>query len=369
MWFLCASRKLASATCYAASVSDNADLKRNSAFYPQIVASDVLLPALIKTWWILFFIPDAPTESTSDRQRCSRVLRLQAALLKNTVKGRTGAPFTIPVSVWLRWLHQHEHHQLLQKVGTPAKERSWFKIRVMCQRLAGQRRKNTLTFIGRLWISDEGSKIQIFTESNCPAFFALNSLLLLHLFLFFFYILAQSAFMLFVYLSLSPPTVCCVSPRRYWADACATYRRWDLEASCWMQESCTKVESARSVTETTAEGERERDAKWKKEACVHALEWGRKCMWKRVSEGEREARESENDVMWGRRVSTRSAVSGARDWSSGNPQTRLSVPQSPGRASSSPSLATGLTPNLPNPLMTSSGVRSGHAGLRDESFV
>lgn len=50
----------------------------------------------------------------------------------------------------------------------------------------------------------------------------------------------------------------------------------------------------------------------------------------------------------------------------GNPQTRLSVPQSPGRASSSSSLTTVPTPkppnDHPNPLMTSSGVRSGHRG-------
>lgn len=31
--------------------------------------------------------------------------------------------------------------------------------------------EKTLTFSGGLWVSDEGSKIQIFTESNCPAVF------------------------------------------------------------------------------------------------------------------------------------------------------------------------------------------------------
>lgn len=47
--FPCVSLQLASATCYADWVSDNADLKRNPAFFSQTVASDVLPSALIKT--------------------------------------------------------------------------------------------------------------------------------------------------------------------------------------------------------------------------------------------------------------------------------------------------------------------------------
>lgn len=65
------------ADCYADSVSNNTDSKRNAAFYPEIVASDVLQSALIKTWRVRGLFPTSLTESTRDARRLSSGLRLQ----------------------------------------------------------------------------------------------------------------------------------------------------------------------------------------------------------------------------------------------------------------------------------------------------